>query len=88
MQGDRLFKEDGTSIFGPFVNDIPIRLFEYEYEKNQWYDLPATIMSDGSLFLAVVDDRRWQVPPQNAAGFNRAKILSEQTSKSPTCRQR
>jgi hypothetical protein len=97
MQGDRLFKEDGTSIFGPFVNDIPIRLFEYEYrfteyeyeyEKNQWYDLPATIMSDGSLFLAVVDDRRWQVPPQNGAGFNRAKILSEQTSKSPTCRQR
>jgi len=57
MQGDRLFKEEGTSIFGPFVNDIPIRLFEYEYrfteyedeyeyEKNHWYELPATIIPD------------------------------------------
>jgi hypothetical protein len=43
-------------VFGPFVNEIPILFFEYEYrfteyeydyEKNQWYELPATIMPDG-----------------------------------------
>jgi hypothetical protein len=43
-------------VFGLFVNQIPILLFEYEYrfteyeyeyEKNQWYELPATIMPDG-----------------------------------------
>jgi hypothetical protein len=46
--------EAGTPVFGPFVNEIPILLFEYEYrfteyeyEKNQWYELPATIMPDG-----------------------------------------
>jgi hypothetical protein len=40
------------------VSDFPIRPFEYEYrfteyeyeyEKNQWYELPATIMLDGSV---------------------------------------
>jgi hypothetical protein len=47
--------EAGTPVFGPFVNEIPILLFEYEYrfteyeyEKNQWYELPATKMPDGS----------------------------------------
>jgi hypothetical protein len=48
-------KEPGTSIFGPFTNDFPILPFEYEYrftedeyeyEKNQWYELPATVMPD------------------------------------------
>jgi hypothetical protein len=48
-------------VFGPFVNEIPILLFEYEYrfteyeyeyEKNQWYELPATIMPDGPNLLA------------------------------------
>ena len=43
-------------MFGPFVNEIPILLFEYEYrfteyeyeyEKNQWYELPAMIMPVG-----------------------------------------
>jgi hypothetical protein len=43
-------------VFGPFVNEIPILLFEYEYrfteyeyeyEKNQWYELLATIIPDG-----------------------------------------
>ncbi|MFN9508583.1 MAG: hypothetical protein ACK6AO_06220 [Planctomycetota bacterium] len=38
---------------GPYINDIPIRPFEYEYrfteyeyeyEKNQWYELPATMI--------------------------------------------
>jgi hypothetical protein len=30
-------RETGTPVFGPFVNEIPILLFEYEYEyeKNQ-----------------------------------------------------
>jgi hypothetical protein len=40
----------------PFINEIPILLFEYEYrfteyeyeyEKNHWYELPATIIPDG-----------------------------------------
>jgi hypothetical protein len=54
IQFDYLFREAGTPGFGPFVNEIPISLFEYEYrftedeyEKNQWYELPATIMPDG-----------------------------------------
>jgi hypothetical protein len=45
-------------VFGPFVNEIPILLFEYEfrfteyeYEKNPWYELPATIMPDRPFFL-------------------------------------
>jgi hypothetical protein len=58
IQVDHLFREAGTPGFGPYVNDIPIFLFEYEYrftvyeyeyEKNQWYELPATIMPDGLL---------------------------------------
>ncbi|MFM2012207.1 MAG: hypothetical protein RLZZ396_991 [Planctomycetota bacterium] len=53
---DRLFKEAGTPVFGPFVNEIPISPFEYEYrfteyeyeyEKIQWQELLATIMPDG-----------------------------------------
>jgi len=32
MQGDHLFKEVVTPVFGPDVNDIPILPFEYEYE--------------------------------------------------------
>ncbi|MFY7891087.1 MAG: hypothetical protein ACOVOJ_00300, partial [Pirellula sp.] len=47
IQVDHLFREAGTPGFGPYVNDIPILLFEYEYEKNQWYELPATIMPYG-----------------------------------------
>jgi hypothetical protein len=41
-------KETGTPVFGPFVNDIPIRPFEYEYEyeENQWYKLSATIIPE------------------------------------------
>ncbi|MCE2800349.1 MAG: hypothetical protein LW724_12390, partial [Planctomycetaceae bacterium] len=41
-------KEAVTPVFGPFVNEIPILLFEYEYrftenehEKNQRYESPA-----------------------------------------------
>jgi hypothetical protein len=55
IQVDQPFREAGTPGFGPFVNEIPILLFEYEYrfteyeyEKNQWYELPATKMPDGS----------------------------------------
>jgi len=48
-QVDHLFREAATPVFGPFVKEIPILLFEYEYEKNQWYELPATIMPDGLL---------------------------------------
>jgi hypothetical protein len=55
---DQLFREAETSVFGLFVNQIPILLFEYEYrfteyeyEKNQWYELPATIMPDGPFLL-------------------------------------
>jgi hypothetical protein len=55
---DQLFREAETSVFGLFVNQIPILLFEYEYrfteyeyEKNQWYELPATIMPDGPSLL-------------------------------------
>jgi hypothetical protein len=47
IQGDHLFREAVTPVFGPFVKEIPILLFEYEYrfaeyeyeyeyEKNQW----------------------------------------------------
>ncbi|MFY7892540.1 MAG: hypothetical protein ACOVOJ_07610, partial [Pirellula sp.] len=31
IQVDHLFREAGTPGFGPFVNEIPILLFEYEY---------------------------------------------------------
>jgi hypothetical protein len=48
IQGDRFSKEAGTPVFGPHGNDIPLRPFEYEYrfteyeyEKNQWYELSA-----------------------------------------------
>jgi hypothetical protein len=58
IQVDHLFSEAVTPLFGPFVNEIPILLFEYEYrfteyeyeydyEKNHWYELLATIMPDG-----------------------------------------
>jgi hypothetical protein len=58
IQVDHPFREAGTPVFGPLVNEIPILLFEYEYrfteyeyeyEKNQRYELPATIMADGLL---------------------------------------
>ena len=58
IQGDHLFREAVTTVFGPLVNEVPILLFEYEYrfteyeyeyEKNQWYESPATIMPDGPL---------------------------------------
>ena len=55
IQVDHLFREAGTQVFGPLVNEILILLFEYEYrfteyeyeyEKNHWYELPATIIPD------------------------------------------
>ena len=58
IQGDHLFRETRTPVFGSYVSDFPIRPFEYEYrfteyeyeyEKNQWYELPATIKLDGSV---------------------------------------
>jgi hypothetical protein len=61
IQVDRLSKEAGTSVFGPFVYEVPILLFEYEYrfteyeyeyKINQWHELPATIMPDGR-FLTI-----------------------------------
>jgi hypothetical protein len=64
IQVDHLFREAGTPVFGPFVNDIPILLFEYEYrfteyeyeyEKNQWYELRATIMPDRPFFLDQIE---------------------------------
>ncbi|MEK0426169.1 MAG: hypothetical protein RJB11_2260, partial [Planctomycetota bacterium] len=33
IQGDRLFKEAGTPVFGPNVNYIPIRPFEHEHPR-------------------------------------------------------
>jgi len=50
IQVDHLLRESVPPIFGPFVNETPIILFEYEYEKNQWYESPATIMPDAPLF--------------------------------------
>jgi len=56
IQFDHPLREAGNPVFGYFVNEIPILLleyeyrfteYEYEYEKNQWYELPATIMPDG-----------------------------------------
>jgi hypothetical protein len=56
IQVDHLFRKVETSVFGLFVNQIRILLFEYEYrftkyeyeyQKNQWYELSATIMPDG-----------------------------------------
>jgi len=58
IQVDHHFRETRTPVFGSYVNDFPIRPFEYEYrfteyeyeyEKNQWYELPATIKLDGSV---------------------------------------
>jgi hypothetical protein len=59
IQVDHLFREAGTQVFGPLVNEILILLFEYEYrfteyeyeyEKNHWYELPATIIPDRPKF--------------------------------------
>jgi len=70
IQVDHPFREAGTPVFGPLVNEIPILLFEYEYEKNQWYELPATIMPDG---LPSIRDRRIRLP---AKRFNSLKTQS------------
>jgi hypothetical protein len=52
IQVDPRFREARIPVFGPFVNEIPRLPFEYEYfcieclyeyEKNQWYELSATI---------------------------------------------
>jgi hypothetical protein len=57
IQVDQPFREAGITVFGPFVNDILIPPFEYEYrfteyeyeyEKNQWWELPATKIPEGS----------------------------------------
>jgi hypothetical protein len=55
-QVDHLFREAGTPVLGPFVNEISklpfeheYRFTEYEYEKNQWFELPATIIPDGTI---------------------------------------
>ena len=59
-QVDQLFRKALPPVFGPFVNEIPILFFEYEYrfteyeydyEKNQWYELPATIMPVGPIYI-------------------------------------
>jgi cytochrome c biogenesis protein ResB len=39
IQVDQPFREAGITVFGPE--------YEYEYEKNQWWELPATIMPEG-----------------------------------------
>ncbi len=49
IQVDHLFRKVETSVFSLFANQIPILLFKYEYEKNQWYELPATMMPEGPL---------------------------------------
>jgi len=61
IQVDHLFREAVTPLFGPFVNEIPILPFEYEYrfteykyEKNHWYELLVTIMPDGPVKVVVV----------------------------------
>jgi hypothetical protein len=46
LQVDRLFKEPGTPVFGPNVNKILIRPFEYEYRFTEYeyeyeFDLPS-----------------------------------------------
>jgi len=35
-QVDHLFREAVTPLFGPFVNEIPILLFEYEYRFTEY----------------------------------------------------
>jgi hypothetical protein len=65
IQVDHLFREAKTPIFFvPFVNEIsmlPIEYeyrfteYEYEYEKNQWYELPSTIMPDGLFFWVLLN---------------------------------
>jgi hypothetical protein len=71
IQVDHLFREAVTPLFGPFVNEIPILLFEYEYrftqyeyEKNHWYELLATIMPDGPKISAI----RAHIPPPRPLG--------------------
>jgi hypothetical protein len=36
IQGDHLFKEAGSPEFGLYVNNIPIRPFEYEYRFTEY----------------------------------------------------
>ena len=58
IQVDHLFRDAPPPVFSPFVNEIPMipveyeyrfTEYEHEYEKNQWYELPATIMPDGPI---------------------------------------
>jgi hypothetical protein len=61
IQVDHVFRKAEPPVFGLFVNQIPIPLFEYEYrfteyeyEKNQWYELPATKIPEGPLNQGLV----------------------------------
>jgi len=36
IQVDHVFRQAVTQVFGPFVNEIPILLFEYEYRFTEY----------------------------------------------------
>jgi len=77
IQVDHLFSEAVTPLFGPFVNEIPILLFEYEYrftqydyeyeyEKNHRYELLATIMPDGPVLETTCFCRTKKIRPSRS----------------------
>jgi len=88
IQVDHLFREAVTPLFGPFVNEIPILLFEYEYrfteykyEKNHWYELLATIMPDGPMGWRVpFDDNRLFASVVASGEFQHISLMVQRSS--------
>ena len=90
IQVDHLFREAVTPLFGPFVNEIPILLFEYEYrfteyeyeyEKNHWYELLATIMPDGPMGWRVpFDDNRLFASVVASGEFQHISLMERRSS--------
>ena len=85
IQVDDLFREAVTPLFGPFVNEIPILLFEYEYrfteyeyEKNHWCELLANDNAGWTAFMLDVYRRKTSRSTQMAA-TSRRKALNYAT---------
>jgi hypothetical protein len=85
IQFDYLFREAGTPGFGPFVNEIPISLFEYEYrfteyeyeyEKNQWYELPATRIEALGACLGFDFEDRFDLDGRSGGDLGKAQSAS------------
>ena len=85
IQANHLFREARTLVLTPFVNEIPILPFEYEYrftededeyEKNQGYELTATIIPDGPISgFASESLEPIMTPPPSTRSWTRASSI-------------